>query len=301
MKTEIKQQTYIAQLAQGSEEAFEQIYNRYKKLVAQVCYQMTGNIEDSKDLTQKVFLELYRKSAKLIDHPCLRGWLYMTAKNVCRDHLKYLSRKQNKEAGLEDFQNSPGSMAEYKIIQQIEDEIELLSIEDRNLIIQHYYEGFSQKEMAEKLNLNPSTLRTRLQKARESLEKNLKTKGVSAVALFFTALETRAESQPDISLPGAGEIFKAINKSGGLFMKTLMAVAACITAVFLNNYSGAKEPASGTGKSGVVAVKPSTPIELKRLTKSHNQFGFNLLKEIHEEGKNVSDWPNHNRITGKWE
>ena len=89
-----EEKTCIIELSEGSEEAFEHIYNQYKKLVAQVCYQITGNVEDAKDLTQKVFFELNRKSANLKNHPSLRGWLYLTAKNVSKDHLRYLSKKQ---------------------------------------------------------------------------------------------------------------------------------------------------------------------------------------------------------------
>ena len=98
--------------------------------------------------------------------------------------------------------------------------------------------------------------------------KNLKLKGVSVVTLFFTALESRAENQPEIFLPGAGETFQLINKSGGILMKTLLStVAVCLVGGLLINYLGAKEPIA---KEPV--VKTAKPEEIKELTQAHNKF-----------------------------
>ena len=72
-------------------------------------------------------------------------------------------------------------------------------------------------------------------------------------------------------------------------MKTLLTttLAASLIAALFINFAGADEPKPKSGQSGSAAVVPAKPAEIKNLTKAHNKFGFKMLKELHEEGKNV--------------
>ena len=71
-------------------------------------------------------------------------------------------------------------------------------------------------------------------------------------------------------------------------MKTLLTttLAASLFAAIFINFAGA-ESKPESGEAGSAAVQPAKPAEIKSLTQSHNNFGFKILKELHEEGKNV--------------
>jgi RNA polymerase sigma factor (sigma-70 family) len=283
----IEEKFYINEISEGNEEAFEVIYNHYSGMVARVSYHVTGNAEEARDITQKVFLELNRKANTLTDHTSLSGWLYTTARNMSKAHVRSATRQQEREKNYNDLDSQQSDVVDYKSLQIIEDEIQLLPEEHKQIIVQHYYEGLSQKEIAIGLDINASTLRNWMKKAKDTLEEKLRVKEICILGVFLSSLETNAQNSTGINLPSAAESFNLINKSGGILMKTIMSTAlvAGLVAAAILNFAGAGEVKNGN--AGSVAEVTAKPAEIKQLTQAHNKFGFKLLKELHKEGENT--------------
>jgi DNA-directed RNA polymerase specialized sigma24 family protein len=68
---------------EGSEEAFDELVKRHVDLVYSAALRcLNGDVHRAEDVTQEVFAEMARKSAALMRHPTLVGWLYVAARQM---------------------------------------------------------------------------------------------------------------------------------------------------------------------------------------------------------------------------
>src|SRR5438128_1740298 len=72
----------VAACLEGLKEAFDLIVERHRRSIYQLCYRFVGNHEDASDLTQEVFLRVYRGLKKFRGHSSLSTWLYRIGVNV---------------------------------------------------------------------------------------------------------------------------------------------------------------------------------------------------------------------------
>lgn len=137
---------------------------------------MVGKLKDeqlSKDLHQEVFFKVQTKIHQLKHTSKLTAWVYQIARNTILDHF----RKENQrklslehyhlpETETEDFEYSSLSNC-------INQKIENLSSEHKEAIVLTSFQDYSQKKLAEHLNISYSGTKSRVQKAREVLRKNI--------------------------------------------------------------------------------------------------------------------------------
>ena len=77
-----------------SSEELEHIYFQYNKRVYNTVLSYVQNIEDAEEITQDVFLEVYRSSENFKGESSLSTWIYRIAINKCLDFIKYKNRKK---------------------------------------------------------------------------------------------------------------------------------------------------------------------------------------------------------------
>lgn len=139
------------------------------------------NEQDACDIVQDVFLKLLNHPKKFENEALEKAWILRTAINRCKDQLKSSWRK--KRISFDEWQNGlPSFMEANSHLDNDESEqrqIILSSIFElpdiyREVIFLFYYEEYSAEEIAQMLHKNPSTIRSRLQKARELLKKTLR-------------------------------------------------------------------------------------------------------------------------------
>src|SRR5215468_6065755 len=75
---------------------FERLMRQHERLVLATALRLTGSIEDARDVSQEVFLKLYRNLGKLTP-PAIPSWLYRVTVNSCHD----LTRKRRPETPVE--------------------------------------------------------------------------------------------------------------------------------------------------------------------------------------------------------
>ncbi len=78
----------IARAAAGDPAAFQVLVEQHRSMVYRVAYQFAGNHHDADDITQDVFIKVYRSLARFRQDAQLTSWIYRIVMNACIDHRR---------------------------------------------------------------------------------------------------------------------------------------------------------------------------------------------------------------------
>ena len=131
------------------------------------------------DLVQDVFLKVYLNLDTFEENAALKTWLYRIAINQCKDYFRsWHHRKVRLARTLDIFEKTSDQTPEEHALKKdeniaISQVIFAMNRKYREVTLLHYYRDFSLEEIASLLELNPSTVRSRLHRARAQLKKKL--------------------------------------------------------------------------------------------------------------------------------
>jgi RNA polymerase sigma-70 factor, ECF subfamily len=165
-------------VAGGDMLAFEEVYRRHHRRVYGLCLRMTQNVAEAEDLTQEVFVHLYRKIGSFRGESAFSTWLHqLTVNQVLMHFRKRRKREQTTEDGEMPRQVARGT--EHPGRMQVMDKITLddalarLAPGYRAVFILHDIEGYEHEEIAGILGCSTGTSKSQLHKARLRLRKLL--------------------------------------------------------------------------------------------------------------------------------
>ncbi|GKV57725.1 RNA polymerase subunit sigma [Sporosarcina sp. NCCP-2222] len=157
----------------------DELMTDYGQDILQLVMQYVHNLSIAEDLTQEIFVKCYKALPTFQFNSSMKTWLWRIAINHTKDYLKSWYAK-NVVATREDLfaQVKSGDCIEQQVMQRQQDDelvraVFALPIKYREVIYLYYYEEQSMKEMADVLQLNESTVKTRLRKAKQLLKKRL--------------------------------------------------------------------------------------------------------------------------------
>jgi RNA polymerase sigma-70 factor, ECF subfamily len=174
--------------AEGDMAAFEEIYQRHHRRVYSVCLRMLQNATEAEDLTQEVFIQLYRKIGSFRGDSAFTTWLHRMTVNQVLMHFRKRSVKYEKttEEGETPTQVVQGTENARKmpIVDKIalENAISLLPPGYRNVFVLHDIEGYEHEEVAKILGCSVGTSKSQLHKARLKMRKLLQKKSAPKLA-----------------------------------------------------------------------------------------------------------------------
>lgn len=161
--------------ASGDMPAFEQIYQKHNRRVYSLCLRMTQNPPEAEDLTQEVFIQLFRKLGSFRGDSAFTTWLHRLTVNQVLMHFRKRSVRDEKttEDGETPDQVLPGSenplnmpivnrLALNKAIAQLPNGY-------RTVFILHDVEGYEHEEIGRILKVSIGTSKSQLHKARMKL------------------------------------------------------------------------------------------------------------------------------------
>jgi RNA polymerase sigma-70 factor (ECF subfamily) len=161
---------------------WEIIVGRYKRKVFHIAYKFTGRHDNAEDLTQEIFLKVFKSLEKFNRDADFSTWLSSVARNFCIDH--YRASKREKEVLVEDlvaFDLAPAS-ALSSPHRQLEDRdrrsflrrgLDALPEKLREAVVLRDLQGLSYQEMADRLHLPEGTVKSRINRGREELSRLL--------------------------------------------------------------------------------------------------------------------------------
>ncbi|MCY7346750.1 MAG: RNA polymerase sigma factor [Pyrinomonadaceae bacterium] len=163
----------LAKLAAlGNIAAFEMLYERYHRRTYSLCLRMTSSQTESEDLTQEVFIQLFRKVGSFRGDSAFSTWLHRLTVNQVLMHFRRRSVKNEKtsEDGEIPEQIVPGTENQAKM--PVLDRIALKRAVDqlppgyRSAFVLHDVQGYEHEEVARILGISVGTSKSQLHKAR---------------------------------------------------------------------------------------------------------------------------------------
>ena len=182
----------IRRLRDRDERAFREVVETYGNQVYNLTFRMLGDAAEAEDVAQEVFITVFKAIDTFRGDAKLSTWLYRIAANHCKNRIKYLARRRDRqrEAYLDELGGAQGGAAARvagspppaapdsqlagaqleRIVQQT---IAELDDDQRLLIILRDVEELSYGEICEITSLPEGTVKSRLHRARMALRRKM--------------------------------------------------------------------------------------------------------------------------------
>lgn len=175
----------LRKAAKGDEDAFAQLMEAHQGKVYGLILRLTGSVEDALELSQETFFNAWRGLPNFHFDSRFSTWLYRLATNVAIDFLRKEKRRRSvnvtslsndEDDGqrlleIPDERFTPHQEAEKRELQtMVRQGMEQLSYEHRQVLLLREISGLSYAEIAEKLELEEGTVKSRIARARMALK-----------------------------------------------------------------------------------------------------------------------------------
>jgi RNA polymerase sigma-70 factor, ECF subfamily len=168
--------------ARGDMAAFETLYERHHRRVYSLCLRMVANATEAEDLTQEVFVQLFRKIGSFRGESAFTTWLHRLTVNHVLMHFRKRGvrmERTTEEGEISDLQDIVQSVSERpRFVDRIalDKAISELPPGYRTVFVLHDVEGFEHEEVADMLGVSVGTSKSQLHKARMRLRELLNKK-----------------------------------------------------------------------------------------------------------------------------
>lgn len=185
---DLAERRFIERLAKRDERAFNELVQLYEARVFRLLVRMLGRRDEAEDMAQEVFVQVFKAIGNFRGDSKLSTWIYRVSVNLCKNRMKYLSRRHSEgEDELEpvaerDALNEakgvtfgdvaqPDRMVEgYQVERVVQICIAELEPDFREVLILRDLEDLSYEEMSEITGLPDGTVKSRLHRARSMLK-----------------------------------------------------------------------------------------------------------------------------------
>ncbi|QNI37462.1 RNA polymerase sigma factor [Edaphobacter albus] len=180
----------VADLKAGSEDAFGILIAQYHQPLYSLIARSLTDPADAADITQEVFIKVFRSIRGFHGESSLRTWLYRIALHEASNQRRWWCRHKKQEltidstfdsadseddgiplaATLADRGGSPFDLAaQAELRRNVEEALQQIPESFRNVVVLREIEGFAYEEIAEILDINVGTVKSRLTRGRTAL------------------------------------------------------------------------------------------------------------------------------------
>ncbi len=172
--TEIRK--YIERAIEGDEDSFAALISFVQNKAYAIAYRYMKNDADARDAMQEAFIKMYLNLGSFGYRSKFETWFYRILINCCLDALRKRRFDGDIDESFDIADESPGA-PEQLILKERQEAlrraIDSLSEDHRSIIILRELEGLSYEEIAQSLEIQPGTVKSRLSRAKENLKKIL--------------------------------------------------------------------------------------------------------------------------------
>lgn len=180
----------VERIQNGDKDAFKDLVEKYQRKVYAICYGMLKDSESSMDVSQEVFIKVYRYIDKFNQKSSFYTWLYRITVNMCIDHIRKNGKVQKVEYDDRLSHDGESEGEDYilpsrlgihpdrvygrkELRQKMLEALESLGEKHRTILILREVEGLSYDEIADVLNISKGTVMSRLYHARRYFQEAL--------------------------------------------------------------------------------------------------------------------------------
>ena len=146
---EIDDIKYIKMFLEGETKAFEELIERYQKMILNLTYRMINDYEDARDITQSVFVKAYERLDKYDPKHKFFSWLYRIAVNETLNFIKQRKRFERVDKTMLSTLEGPDKMFEsYELNLSIQNALISLKPDYRIVIVLRHFNDLSYNEIS---------------------------------------------------------------------------------------------------------------------------------------------------------
>ena len=180
-------QQLVLRVQAGEKAAFDLLVRKYQHRVLKLVSRFVSDAADAEDVAQEAFIKAYRALASFRGDSAFYTWLYRIAINTAKNALVSNRRRPvdfdldlqdpeqyDRHARLKEGDTPEGVLLTEEIRSVVEKAMEQLPEDLRTAIVLRELEGLSYEEIAEAMDCPVGTVRSRIFRAREAIDKKLK-------------------------------------------------------------------------------------------------------------------------------
>ena len=178
----------IQRCAAGDEDGCAELVAEHQRMVYQLSLNLLGDHNEALDLSQEVFLRVFRTIHGFRGQSALRTWIYRIVVNQARNRQRWWRRRhRSQQVSLDDHINAHGELpapgnggspdrilGQKQLAERIRTSLERLPFDQRTAIVLREIDGLSYEEIGFSLGIAVGTVKSRLARAREALRAQLR-------------------------------------------------------------------------------------------------------------------------------
>lgn len=182
-----REATLVQRCANGEESACAELVAEHQRMVVQLAVNLLGDRDEALDLSQDVFLSVFRTIHRFRGQSSLRTWIYRIAINQARNrHRFWRRRRRDGQVSLDEHMAAHGEflsgsestpdrmLAQKELARRLNDALDHLPFDQRTAIVLREIDGLSYDEIAYSLGVAVGTIKSRLTRARQALRQELR-------------------------------------------------------------------------------------------------------------------------------
>jgi RNA polymerase sigma-70 factor (ECF subfamily) len=184
--TDSTDEELVARVQQGDKRAFEVLVRKYQHRIYSLVSRFVRDADEVQDVVQEAFIKAYRALGAFRGESAFYTWLYRIAINTAKNHLLSRARRppgvdievEDAEylegaGALRDIADPESQLATEQLRQVIDAAIRALPEELRTALTLREFEGLSYEEIAEVMRCPVGTVRSRIFRAREAVDREI--------------------------------------------------------------------------------------------------------------------------------
>ncbi len=195
----------------GDESAWNAIVRANRRRVFNIAYKFVGRHSEAEDLTQDVFIKIFRSLHTFDRRANFQTWLFSVSRNLCIDHYRSLRKERevmNHDIDADTLSPSSSSMSQYGLLEQ-RDRVTLLRLAMEGLtpmlkqaVVMRDLQELTYQDIADQLQVPEGTVKSRINRGRAELARRIARLQKEQASVAASTYDRRGEQGP--SGPGTG-------------------------------------------------------------------------------------------------